>query len=256
MAEPYFDSGAWWHRQPDGNLLRWDDAAQQWLPAGPETPSPSGAEPWAPIGGRAKAVRIVLYVLAGVSALGALSTGLEYELLMRIEDGSSVSDGEITFNDTRQLIFLLVAFGLHFATIVLFLLWFSRSYRNLERLGASQLRYRPGWSIWAWFIPIYNVWGPKKIANDIWRASDPNLPAQAGEQWRDGPIPSALFGLWWGLWLISNFGNRTFEDPQTEALVTLISFVLTVPAALLCAAVVARTTSRQEARAARVASGH
>lgn len=111
-----------------------------------------------------------------------------------------------------------------------------------------------GWSIGAWFISIFSLWGPKKIANDIWRASDPDLPAQVGAGWQGGPIPSLLFGSWWGLWVLSNFGSATFDEPKTDALVTLAPFLITVPAALLCAVVVARITRRQEQRAARVAS--
>lgn len=253
MGVPFFDAGAWWHRQPDGSLLRWNESAGEWLPAGPEVLGPTPSEPWAPIGTLAKVVRILLYVLAGVSALAAVSTGFEYELVSRIEQGDAVSDGEITFNDTRQLVIFLVALGLHLAVVIAFLMWFSRSYRNLERLGASNLRYGTGWSIGAWFIPIYSLWGPKKIANDIWRASDPDLPDQAEGRWRDAPIPSLLFGSWWSLWLLSNFGNATFDDLKTEAAVTLAGFMISVPAALLCAAVVARMTSRQEQRAARLA---
>lgn len=254
MGEPFFDAGAWWHRQPDGSLLRWNEPANQWLLPGPDVLGPTAREAWAPIGTFATLVRVLLYVLAGVSALAAVSTGFEYELVSRIEDGAAVSEREVTFNDTRQLVIFLFALGLNLATIVVFLMWFSRSYRNLERLGASNLRYGAGWSIGAWFIPVYNLWGPKKIANDIWRASDPDLATQAGDRWRDGPVPSLLFGSWWGLWLLSNFGNATFDDPKTGAAVALAGFVITVPAALLCAAVVARMTSRQEKRAARVAA--
>ena len=32
MAEPIQHDGAWWHQQPDGSWLRWNDATQAWEP--------------------------------------------------------------------------------------------------------------------------------------------------------------------------------------------------------------------------------
>jgi hypothetical protein len=32
MAEPIQHNGAWWHQQPDGSWLRWNDANQAWEP--------------------------------------------------------------------------------------------------------------------------------------------------------------------------------------------------------------------------------
>ena len=32
MAEPIQHNGAWWHQQPDGSWLRWNDTTQTWEP--------------------------------------------------------------------------------------------------------------------------------------------------------------------------------------------------------------------------------
>ena len=32
MAEPIQHDGAWWHQQPDGSWLRWNDETQAWEP--------------------------------------------------------------------------------------------------------------------------------------------------------------------------------------------------------------------------------
>jgi hypothetical protein len=261
MPQPEFRDGAWWYRQPDGSVLRWDAATETWVAGGPETPGPvAESEPWEPLGGCAKAVRILLYVAAGLAVLAAVSDAFEISLLSRIENGETVSDGEVTFNDARQGIIGLVQFAVFFATVVVFLMWFSRAYRNVERLGAHPLRYKPGWAIGAWFVPILNLFRPKQIANDIWRGSDPELPDRPDPvDWRGGRIPFLLFGLWWWLWLIANWaGTAAFRasDDSVAALKTgsiayLISDSLTALAALLCAIVVMRITRRQEERARR-----
>jgi hypothetical protein len=64
----------------------------------------------------------------------------------------------------------------------LFIWWFHRAYKNLASLGATGLRYGAGWAIGGWFIPLANLVLPKRIANDLWRASDPALPAKSGSR--------------------------------------------------------------------------
>jgi Domain of unknown function (DUF4328) len=68
---------------------------------------------------------------------------------------------------------------------VLFLAWFHRAYGNIRALGVSEPRYRRGWAIGAWFIPLANLVIPKQLANDLWRAGDAELqPRDPGWQRR------------------------------------------------------------------------
>lgn len=261
MGQPEFRDGFWWFRQPDGSVLRWDAGTQAWVAAGPEIPIPTGqSEPWEPLRGRAQVARVVLYVLAAVSAIAAVSDAFEIGMLARMQDGQAVSDAEIDFNDARQGIIGVVQSLLLLATVVVFLMWFARAYFNLPRLGVRSLRYKPGWAIGAWFVPILNLFRPKQIANDIWRGSDPDLPREADAVgWHEGRIPGLLFGLWWALWLVTNWagvwagrGNAdTISELKSESIGYLVSDTTDLVAALLCAAVVAAATRRQEERARR-----
>jgi hypothetical protein len=267
MAQPEFHDGSWWFRQPDGSLLRWDPGTQAWVAAGPgarvgpEVPVPAGqAEPWEPLRGRAQATRILLYVLAALSAVAIISGAFEISMLARMQDGESVSDAEIDFNDAREGVIAIVQSGVLLASVVVFLMWFSRAYRNVSRLGVRSLRYKPGWAIGAWFVPILNLFRPKQIANDIWRGSDPDLPREVSAAgWQDGRIPGLLFGLWWALWLITNWAGiaatrgstETIPDLKDQSIRYLISDTTDLIAALLCAAVVAAVTRRQDERARR-----
>jgi hypothetical protein len=257
-----FRDGAWWHRQPDDSLLRWDTGTNAWVPAGPEGPVPEAvSEPWQPLASRATAAKVLLIVIAVISLIAAISDAMEIDLLTRIQDGEQVSVSEADSNDTRQGIIGIVQTALFIATVVVFLMWFSRAYQNLERLGAGALRYKRGWAIGAWFVPFLNLVRPKQIANDIWRGSDPDL-APGAANWRDGPIPGLLFGFWWLLWLVTNFavgpgifgGGESIEELRNQSTRFLVSDAAEIGAALLCALVVTRTTSRQEERARRVAA--
>jgi hypothetical protein len=253
MAAPEYRDGAWWYRQLDGTMLRWSDAAQVWEPAGtavgPELPGAWAERPvFKPLAGRANVVRWLLFALIVVSAIAAISDALEYELLGRIERGADATSGEADFNDIRQAVIGVTAFLLNTAVVVTFLMWFSRAYANLPALGIAERRYGQGWSIGAWFVPILNLFRPKQIANDAWKAGD-----------RAAPLP-AFLNWWWALWLLSSIADNisfrsalhgdTVMELQATATASLVSDILTIPAALLAIKVVLSTTERQEARAA------
>jgi hypothetical protein len=86
-------------------------------------------------------------------------------------------------------------------TAIVFIAWFYRAYCNLVRVGISDLRFGPGWAVGGWFIPIFNLFRQKQIANDIWKAS-----AGAGTVGlaRRGEIAlSGTLNWWWAAWIAS-----------------------------------------------------
>jgi hypothetical protein len=86
-------------------------------------------------------------------------------------------------------------------TAIVFIAWFYRAYCNLVRVGISDLRFGPGWAVGGWFIPIFNLFRQKQIANDIWKAS-----AGAGTVGlaRRGETPlSGTLNWWWAAWIAS-----------------------------------------------------
>jgi hypothetical protein len=146
---------------------------------------------------------------------------------------------------------------------VFFIRWFRRAYRNLPALGATGLRYRSGWTIGSWFIPIVGLILPKQIANDIWRASDPEERPDQGTLWQGDDVP-ALYQWWWGFFVVGSLlGNAAFradlaaddlDGYRRAAAVTIASNLVDIVGATLAVLVIRRTTDRQEARAARLAA--
>jgi hypothetical protein len=88
------------------------------------------------------------------------------------------------------------------AAIVGFLFWWYRAYSNLPGITGLPHRFGRGWSIGAWFIPIFNLWRPKQIGNDIWRGGDAAAPGNP--QWTALPV-SQLVHWWWVLFLLTGF---------------------------------------------------
>ncbi|HXF98880.1 MAG TPA: DUF4328 domain-containing protein [Gaiellaceae bacterium] len=199
---------------------------------------------------------LIALVVANLIAIG--SDGAEIALMDRLIAGERVTDGEIQANDNRQMVIGLILVALWLVAAVVFIRWFHAAYRNLRAFGL-ELRFRPGWSIGAWFVPFFNLWRPKQIANDIWRGSDPNLPRHL-DPW-SRPIPP-LLGLWWAAWIASILVSRgafrsslsasTAEEFRTAAVVDIVGLTIEIAAAVLAIAFVRRATARQEGRAARL----
>ena len=217
-----------------------------------------------PIRGLGKWAVGALAATAVLSAIAVVSDVFELRLLERAESPEGITMDEANANDLRQAVIGILQFLLLIVTAVFFILWFHRAYTNLGALDADGLRRATGWAVGSWFVPILNLWWPKQIANDIWRASDPSRERDQGTAWRGAPVP-ALYALWWGLWIVGgilanvafvlSIGAEEIPELKASTIAYILSDSVDVLAAIAAILVVRRTTDRQEARAARVAAG-
>ncbi|NEW73876.1 DUF4328 domain-containing protein [Streptomyces rhizosphaericus] len=115
-------------------------------------------------------------------------------------EGKSVSITEDDLNDaddmftTAQVIYSLLTV----AIAVVWAIWFRRLRLNAEVFAPGQHRFSSGWAAGSWFTPVVNLWFPKQIANDIWRASSPQGP-QA--------VSRGLLNGWWVTWIVALVTN-------------------------------------------------
>lgn len=84
------------------------------------------------------------------------------------------------------------------ATIVLWLVWQHRAQSNLRAIGASNLKYSPGWVVGWWFVPVAWWAVPYLTMRELWKASAPDAGAV---DWKSERDPSLLMA-WWGAWVI------------------------------------------------------
>jgi len=219
-------------------------------------------EGYEPLEGRAKWALVALTAAIAIDLVAIGSDVLEWRLLERFEHGEAVTLAEADANDARQALMGWLQLGALAVGAVFFIRWFHRAYANLFPLGAKDLRFGSGWAIGAWFVPILNLVRPKQIANDIWRGSDPDAPLDQGTEWR-GRSYSGLLSYWWVAFLaagwigtaaLSTLDGETAAELQRVTLGWIVADSLDAVAAVLAILVVYRTTLRQEARAARLAS--
>jgi hypothetical protein len=233
-------------------------------PAPPEPPEPSSAperpqrawrgrpELYKPIGLRAHILR--WWLVAGILVNGALAVLSAIHLNVLDSDGFAGSEAVIA-SDQRLAAGGAAVLATFVVSVILWLVWFHRAYRNVESFGLVEMRFGTGWAVGAWFVPILQWFRPKQIANDIWRGTDRDTPP--------GPTQAPIAELvhwWWGVWLGANFlanlSLRMFDDARTlEAeraavavdIVALASFVV---ASVLALRFVRAVTEREAACAA------
>ena len=215
------------------------------------------------LGPRARWVVVVLLIVVVADVASILSDAEQIGLMNRVIDGEEVTVSELDSSDDHQALAGLAQLGLLLVSTIVFLRWFSAAYRNLLPLGATSRRFTPGWAIGAWFIPILNLWRPKQIANDIWRASEVDAPPDQGDAWRERPV-SPLVTWWWAAWVAGGIVGNTvlrlsFRSDTPEALrdavsADILALVLDIVAAVLAILVVRAVTARQELRADRLAA--
>jgi hypothetical protein len=196
--------------------------------------------------------------------LAALAVEIDYRAVLQdLDSGVDVAVADVTAGENRTAVAALAQFVALFATAIAFIVWFRRAYRNTAGLGASGMRYKPGWSIGAWFVPILTLFRPKQITNDIWRASDPELPRHA-TTWQANEV-HGLIHWWWAIWIVatvfSNISTNFYLTAETlseqllassmAAVANMVFIVAAVLAILIVRAITIRQEQREETFAAR-----
>lgn len=258
-AQPAAPPG--WYPTPDGTTAWWD--GYQWMAAPP--PSPTAAfRPVETLG----AATTALLVACGVSAVLSGAADLNRYLLIgrSIDDPFSVSYDQLSGADGLAGLAAILRIVVILPTIVVFLVWLHRVYRNLDGpLRAGTLECSAGWAVGWWFVPFANLVKPRQIVIDAWKASDPGSadPAVAATHWRHRK-PPALMNWWWGTWIGAGVLSRVAvginnsassrSGIQTSMLWASISSFLLTAAAVLAVLVVRSVTARHTQRAENLAA--
>jgi hypothetical protein len=152
--------------------------------------------------------------LVGLVGLARIVAALALGSAARGEGDVESAYGTYTALAGAHTVLFLLAAGV-------FIAWFFRAYKNLRRLGVENMRYRTGWAIGAWFIPFFNWFRPKHIANDVWRGSERGV--DVARQWRRVVVPNFVH-WWWGLFLVQGILLETGQRITASGYTTLNSW--------------------------------
>ncbi len=198
---------------------------------------------------RAWIVIIVLALVIVADLVAVISDVSEVRLLQRAQT-ERISFEEADANDVRQAAISAVQLVLFIGAAVAFIAWLNRMYRNAIALAPPNPRYAVWWTIGGWFIPIWSLFRPAQLVDDVRRSGEP------GGDW-----VRVLLWSWWVIWLGSLvLHNISFtESGQNETLDEAIAGskwlaaadIADAVAAVLALTVVVVLTRAQEARAGR-----
>lgn len=206
--------------------------------------------------GRAKWAIVTLVAIAILDAVAVWFDIERYDLLGRIINNGSYTLAEADASDHHEAaIGILQTAGVIVGAIA-FIRWFLNAYRNVNTLGGAR-KHQEYWAGLSWFIPFLNLWRPKQIANEIWRASDPEHPNEHVRE--DAPV-SSLLSWWWFFWIVSNllsnvatrfaFNGDSAESLRNATATYLAGDAIDIVAAIFAIVVIRRITAREWERAA------
>lgn len=205
----------------------------------------------------------VVYVLLGLQII-AFGMGIISALAYLASPDWSLplDNGESTPVFTIFLgLSAMLRIGALLFTIVLFLVWEYRAFSNLSPLKARNLEFSPGWAVGWWFIPFANLLKPFQAVKELWRESDPDFDEDLGFM-ATGQASEAIFGFWWGTWIIGNIilriSDSLFDGPnanlKTAVYLYLVGSAVASVAAILLILIIRDITNRQIERNARLES--
>ena len=158
--------------------------------------------------------RVLRWMFGGwvmLTVFGASSSFFAYRTLSSYLDGDPSID--VNQVDTMHAIasgFVVLELIALLTTGVVFITWTRRLYRNVAPLG-GETRFKPGWAVGGWFVPLLNLVRPKQVLDDAWREG--MVDSRDLDQ-VDKPPPFMEF--WWALFVIAPFAasflTRSDED--------------------------------------------
>ena len=211
---------------------------------------------YVPLSSRASWAKGMLLLAGAVDAV-ALYTG--YSLLHLTDEaqqGALVLLVDLEAAESRHALVGTIQIAAYLVAGLVFIRWFHRAYANLPAVGVEKLNHRPGWAIGAWFIPLASFVWPKRIADEIWRGSDPEAEDPARVR-----VPS-LFGAWWRTFIVAGLlvavganvagGAETYQQYELGMMAEFVGNLLGIASGVLAYLVVDRTSDRQHRRAAKL----
>lgn len=209
-----------------------------------------------PSGTRAK---LAILGLAGCGALSLLAAGMSAwtrGLLAGFSTPDAITDATLARLDyiaELEMSFTVAWLTTFLVTTVFFCRWLYRAYGNMQTLARDNTfddrygAFTPAGAVWAFFIPIFNLWRPHRAVSDLWYRSAPDETA---------PVHAGIITAWWASWIVGSimtrFSNkllaRAGEDLMLIELGTSLSAVasLVMTAAAVAAIVVISGVERRQ----------
>ncbi|MFK7810940.1 MAG: DUF4328 domain-containing protein [Maribacter sp.] len=194
----------------------------------------------------------LIWVVLFIQLLSITSSYLQYNLLQDLNAEIFVSDEDLDMNDMREGLIALLYLVVYIASGIVFIQWFRRAYFNLSL--RTRCDYNEGWAAGGWFVPILSLFRPYQIMNELQEKTVGlvNKRSQQSLENKSGPI----LGLWWALWIISNFIGQfalkaafkadTIETLTNSTIADMILGAIDIPMGILVVMLIKSWMTKEE----------
>jgi Domain of unknown function (DUF4328) len=111
--------------------------------------------------------------------------------------------------------------------------------------GAAAHRRSRSWVVGAWLVPVLNLWVPRQVLLDIWRASAPRRPVSGALVNAWGVLFAATLIVRPIQWRVARQEITGLGDVQTLANVSTLLTVLNLATGVLIILIIRRVTAWQ-----------
>lgn len=185
---------------------------------------------------RAKLAITMMWLSLVAGVLMLISEMYTYSMVSDINSGAEISMGSYQlfafFVGAVAVVFLIV----YVLTAVYFIMWFRRAYYNLHKLVGG-LKYSEGWAAGAWFVPVFNLFGPYQIANDLITKGEKYLVDKSLIE--SSARRHTVKGWWWAFWICSSILSQISTRMEgefastTSVVIAMVASVVSIGAAYL-----------------------
>ncbi len=160
-----------------------------------------------------KITKWLVILSIAIIVIALINTGAFFALNYQTEDAQLQS---------TDLVFLIIAtliLVIEIVALIVTLYWFYRANKNIHAFGAKEVSSPIMAVVW-WFIPILDLWKPHSVAQQIWKASNPQIILSNSIEWKNSPRSNIII-FWWVLFLLSIFigiPGEFITPPESEEL--------------------------------------
>ena len=174
-------------------------------------------------------------------------------LLNRVNTRQIVINEDIERNQNQRQNVALAYLANTVIWYFLLIIWMRRRYVNIIAFGTAGREYSTRWAWLGFVIPILNAWRPYQVAQEIWKASDPDVNSSIVRDWKKQTTFN-IVSIWWlGFFfvgvldrLLSNFDHdRTIEGYLINNTLSHISHIIFICQLVLTIIFIDKLSSRQ-----------
>lgn len=206
-------------------------------------PGPPAVTPGSPTNVPARLTRVLAASLGGTSLAFMASAFFGLRFADALGDGS-VSPQDLESVEAASLGWSSIALTGFLISGVIAIVWTFKTSKAMDARGPIGRRWRGGWTVGSWFVPLASFVLPKLVFNELEKiGSEPYTRVPLGETWKSRSR-SSLGDLWWLLWISGlvtlQVGQILSSDTEIDdAAMSVATSVSTVAYVLLASAGVA-----------------